>query len=210
MRAKKKAFLSWILLLLVATLMSGVSCAQAPHPGEPSLTDETPSLVATSPAAPRPTPPLQATWEALDSGDTAEEFTTAMGMLNTLLLEQEGDTFAGLWLLPTTPIRAAVAFIGDGATTLRPYLTGNPYADRVEIRAADNSYRVLEQVKIDLFKRVTSLGIEAEAYVDVAANQVVINVRSRQATLAALEQAGVELPTYVNVVEVQQGGTPEP
>lgn len=191
-------------LLLLAACASCVRAPAALNP-QPAATAETPrSIPATSPAL-----ALRATWEALDPNSPRESFNWAMGALNGILTESEPDSFAGLWILPTSPERAAVAFTKAGAETLQPYLEGLPYADRIEVRTAEHSLQALQQTKLDLFQRVTDLGFEAIASTDVPTNRVVIEVLAREEVLAALEREGITLPPYVEFVEIEGMVTPE-
>jgi hypothetical protein len=52
------------------------------------------------------------------------------------LEQNEGGTFAGLWIQHEPAYRVRVAFNRDGEETIRPYVGGTPLAGLIKVRAA--------------------------------------------------------------------------
>lgn len=129
--------------------------------------------------------------------------------LQSGLIENERDSFAGLWIQHEPEYRFVVLFTRDGEEKIQPYIEGEPWADVVEVRnGASATLAELEAAQADAECIVRDLGAIAQSGINQQENRVELEVRDRTRLEAALREAGARLPERVEVIEVT--AMPEP
>lgn len=129
--------------------------------------------------------------------------------LQEALMENEAETFAGLWLQHEPAFRIVVAFTENGEQTMAPYLETFPYADLVEIRTHQYSLAQLQAAQQEAHNTLQELGIGANSGISVQENQVYLEIGNPDLLREELEAAGVELPETVTVRAMELGQPPE-
>jgi hypothetical protein len=100
----------------------------------------------------------------------------SIGDLGEVLEQQEGDTFAGLYIDHVPEYRLVVQFTRDGAETIRPYVRGQPFEPIVRVEVAEYTWSQLLQ---DIRGIRSELGVGTYALdVDVPTNRVLVEVLS--------------------------------
>jgi hypothetical protein len=120
--------------------------------------------------------------------------------LPAALMEEEAETFAGLWWEHEPAFRVVVAFTRGGEETIRPYLENQPFADLVDVR--DDyaySYHTLRAKQQEAAALLEQLAVGAASYVDVADNRVYLEVGNPDLFREELTTAGLALPEAVAV-----------
>ena len=131
--------------------------------------------------------------------------------LRAELEEKERDTFAGLWIQHTPKYRIVVRFTRDGEETIQRYIAGHPHADIVEVRGADLTRAELEAILYRASHVVDALPSSGGAKglsVNVKENRAEVWVDDRAVFEAALQEAGLQLPEHVVVLELGERGNP--
>ncbi len=123
-----------------------------------------------------------------------------IGDLQVALTANEPETFAGLWIDHEPEYRLVVQFTRDGEQTIRPYLEGKPWADRVEVRAAQATLASLEAAMAETMRVLQTLDLNVIAALNVKENRVEVIVIDRAWFEAELDKAGVQLPEHVELV----------
>ncbi len=170
---------------------------------------------------PTPTPPIQRATPTLEISDALRRDAQAMaedmdipvaealrrvkyqddiGNLQAALTANEPETFAGLWIEHQPEYRIVVQFTRDGEQTIRPYLEGKPWADRVEVRAAEATLASLEAALAETMQVLQALDLNVIAALNVQENRVEVIVIDRAWFEAELDKAGVQLPEHVELV----------
>jgi len=167
---------------------------------------------------PDPTPDIVTEEEALqfdaslyaeDQDITIEEaierlsLQSDVGKLDALLTENEKETFAGLWIQHEPYYAIIVAFTEGGQQTIHKYVAPGPLASAIEIRTFDTTLAELRGSQVSISDELQELGIRHASGINVFNNQVEIYVLDIKAADEALNQAGIELPDYVTLVEVR-------
>jgi len=193
---------TWRLFSLVVVLLAG--CAA---PGASSKPTPTPS---TQPATPtlEISDALRRDAQAMaeDMGIPVDEALRRMqyqddiGNLQVALTAEQAETFAGLWIEHQPEYRIVVQFTRDGEQTIRPYLEGKPWADRVEVRAAGTTLASLEAAMAETMQVLQALDLKVIAALNVQENRVEVIVIDRAWFEAELDKAGVQLPEHVELV----------
>lgn len=134
----------------------------------------------------------------------------AVDGLEPALIEQEGDTFAGLWIQHTPQFRIVVAFTRDGEETIQPYIEDKPFADLVEVRTADATFEELKAAEEATYLALRDLDLDVlvGSLIDVTENRVELLVTDRVRFDAALQEADIQLPDHVVVVTKDELDTP--
>ena len=189
------------ILLLVVLLM-----ACSPGGAEPELLE---TAVPTQEINP------DAQAYADDLGVSAEEASRrlalqdSIGELGASLQTNEADSFAGLWVEHEPEYKVVVAFVGDGASVIRPYLTDH-FVDEIEIRVAQYTLAELEAAQRDAFAIVEQLEpLSIAGSLDVKTNQVTFTVGNPDLFLEAVAEAGYTLPPMVVVEPIDPENIPE-
>ena len=176
----------------VATLALAVLVAGC---GSPSI-PETPISGATTPThelveggldvlSPEESLRVDAESYAKQFGVTLEEaierlqFQEGIGELNAALQANEADTFGGLWIEHEADYRIVALFTRNGKQTIRPYLAGKPFAQRVEVRKARYTLAELETIYAQASTRVAKLDFDVNVSLDVSGNRVEVTVSDR-------------------------------
>ena len=128
-----------------------------------------------------------------------------IGELQAALAEQERDTFAGLWLEHTPEYRVVVRFTRGGEETMRPYLEGSPLAAIVEVRPADATLDELLGAMEAATAALRDLGVRGYTVVDIQGNRVQLHVADAAQFADALRNAGLALPSSVEVLQAEAG-----
>ena len=131
----------------------------------------------------------------------------AIGELNGMLVNNESETFGGLWIDNESPeYKAIAAFTSDGEATVAPYAEELGLTDMVEVRTVDTSLadlRTIQAEATDLAQSV--LGIRAASATMVQKNRVEIYVANPDALEKALKKADKRLHPKVDVVKMPPG-----
>lgn len=124
-----------------------------------------------------------------------------IGELNKKLFENEGDTFAGLWIQHKPYYRIMISFTHDGEATLRSYVWNTSLADIVELHEATVTLRDLETVRFEAAHIANELGIPASSAISVSTNRAELYVLNSRTFEEELAKARIQLPNYVEVIE---------
>ena len=131
----------------------------------------------------------------------------SVGSLEGALVDNESDTFGGLWIQHEPEFRIVARFTQDGESTVRPYVTGEALSGLVDVRAADSTLKELEAAQDDVMTTVDGLGVQAESEIDVIGNRVKLFVVDKAGLESALTEAGEQLPNKVDIVAVDELST---
>ena len=123
------------------------------------------------------------------------------------LMENESDTFGGMWIQNEPSYHIYVLFTRDGEATLRKYTANGPLASAIEVRTAKASPKELATDQSRAESISHSLDIQVDAEIDIIANQVDLYVTDAAQYLAALRNANLSLPP--NVVLYNAQGQPQ-
>lgn len=122
--------------------------------------------------------------------------------LEQRLRNNEGNTFAGLWIQQAPEYRFIVIFTENGERTMRPYVEGEPFADLLEVRSgARATFAQLHDAQEKAMRVVDGLDMVAGSGVNLRKNRAEVYVTDRAQLEAALRKADARLPEYVAVVE---------
>ncbi|MFW5942998.1 MAG: hypothetical protein ACOCXI_14445, partial [Chloroflexota bacterium] len=190
-------------IFLLTTIIIVLLAACAPPAVEPE------AAPSPSPTALDPDDPFvqDAQTYAEDQGISLEEAVSRMNVqqalgesgLQSALMQNEADTFAGLWIEHEPAYRIVVAFTEDGEQTIQPYLDGLEFADLVEVRSHRFTYAQLQSAQQETMQQLNELGIGASSGIDVQENRVTLTVGNPALLEEEFEQAGFELPEPVDV-----------
>jgi hypothetical protein len=131
-----------------------------------------------------------------------------IGELNARLEQEEGETFAGLWIQHEPVYRVVTAFTRDGEATIQPYIRGKSWAGLVEVRHFQHSLQELLLAQAQIHQAAAGLKIPLNSGVMVMENRVVVDAANPELLLEELEQAGVRLPDAVRVISTYTGSPP--
>ena len=128
----------------------------------------------------------------------------AVDGLEAALIEQEGDTFAGLWIQHEPEFRIVVAFTRDGEETIQPYIEDKPFADVVEVRTADATLEELKAAEEATYLALCDLDLDVlvGSLINVTKNRVELLVTDQAKFDAALRKADIQLLKRVVAVTV--------
>lgn len=189
----RRMCLLWIALAILVTVPAGLSTAQTPDGAKP-LGEEARIV--------------DAQWYAFTYKVSLEEALRRLQLqddidgLEPALIEQEGETFAGLWIQHTPQFRIVVAFTRNGQETIRPYIEGQPWAEWIEVRPAVVTLAELEAIQDMAVHVLARLGVRADSLIDVVRNHVEVRVTDEVQLNVALQRAGLALPDHVVVTQV--------
>ena len=128
----------------------------------------------------------------------------AIGELNGMLVNNESETFGGLWIDNESPeYKAIAAFTSDGEATVALYAEELGLAGMVEVRTVDTSLadlRTIQAEATNLAQGVLGIGVASD--ISVQKNRVEIYVANPDALDKALKKAGKSLHSKVDVVEI--------
>lgn len=123
--------------------------------------------------------------------------------LQPALVDNEQDTFAGLWIQQRPEYRVVELFTRDGEETIQPYSEGKRWADTVEVRnGASATLAELKAEQAEAGRIVRDLGISFGGGIRQQENRVEIDVLNRVKFDAVLREANAWLPEHVVVFEV--------
>lgn len=200
---------TFILMVLWLAVFVLTSCTGSEPPaGEPAAVNST-AEPTVRPTVDLDDPAVQdALQYAEDMGISPEEAVSRMEVqqalgdsgLESALMANEADTFAGLWLQYEPEYRVVVAFTRDGEETIQPYVEDESFADFVDVR---NDYRYtlaeLQEAQQQGMQTLQDLGIAASSGIDVQENEVTLTVGNPALLQEELEAAGLALPEPVVV-----------
>jgi hypothetical protein len=149
--------------------------------------------------------PTAATPDA--SGSATASASTLDALISHLAVEleqNEGNTFAGLWIQQEPAYRIVVAFTRDGEETIRPYVAGTPLDGLIEVRTATATLAELEAAQQEVHRLLDGLGLSVASGINVQENRVELYVTDRPLFEATLQEAHVVLPEQVVVVTVYE------
>lgn len=127
-----------------------------------------------------------------------------VGELGALLEQEEGGTFAGLWIEREPRYQVVVAFTRDGEETIRPYIEGGSLAGQIEVRSADVTYIELQNTQKLAHHLVDPLGLSTSSSIDIQESHVELYVTDEARFEAALKEADVTLPEDVVVIAIYE------
>lgn len=128
-----------------------------------------------------------------------------IGGLNAILLENEPETFAGLWLEHTPEFRVFARFTKNGERTLRNYTKGGSLEGLVEVVPAEISLVELQEELSTTSSALEKLSFNVVASLNVITNRVEVYVTDVDWFEKQLSQAGISLPEHT--IMVLQPGT---
>ncbi|GAB4581615.1 MAG: S1 family peptidase [Anaerolineales bacterium] len=146
---------------------------------------------------------------SLDEAVKRLQFQDIAGDLEAKLIENEADTFAGMWVENTPKFLFVVLFTRNGQETINTYIP-QALSGMVEVRTAKVSLTQLEQTQKEAHASISNLGIPVESDINVFKNRVEIYVTvADQGKLnEAVESGKVQLPDEVILIPVQEMGKP--
>lgn len=199
--------------LLVVALLTFSGCGVAAH----DALDGTRTTLSQQPT-PFPDAPLPSEAEhfARTLHITPEEAFRRMqleddiGQLNTTLLREEPETYAGLWIQHEPVYRVVVSFTRDGEERVQPYVSGTPLEAEIEVRQAAVSYARLQAVEEETHRLLGPLGLPYASTINVVTNQVELSVTDRARFERQLADVGLTLPDHVTITTLPAQANPSP
>jgi hypothetical protein len=150
----------FVACLLIVTFIAGItSVVTSQEDNPPSIQGTTEPVVL----SPREALEKDARWYADRFGVSVEEavhrleLQEPIGNLGAMLVEQERETFAGLWVQNEPEYRVIVAFTANGEQTIQPYIAGQPYQASIEVRTVAHTLYELETTNEAIFTEITTL-----------------------------------------------------
>lgn len=227
---KKKFIRTFALIVVVAAVMAlgGAVFAAPPGPGggpDPDGEGTGPVGNVASDGSPETGPGdgsntintdalgMDAKAYAADYGVTVEEarrrltLQGSVGSLEEALVDNESDTFGGLWIQHEPEFRIVARFTQGGESTVRPYVTDEALSGLVDVQTADSTLDDLEAAQDKAMMTVDEFGIPAESEIDVIGNRVKLFVVNRTGLDSSLAKPDVELPDEVDIVTVNELST---
>ena len=131
----------------------------------------------------------------------------SVGPIQKDLIDNESDTFAGLWIQHEPTHRIIARFTREGEATIRPYVTGGPLAGLVDVRTADATLNELKAAQNSAMTKSRDVSVPVESEIDVIGNRVKLFVVDKAGLESALTEAGEQLPNKVDVVKVDELST---
>lgn len=95
-----------------------------------------------------------------------------IGELNLELTNNEGETFAGLWIQHQPKYRVVVMFTRDGEATLESYVQNGLLAGLVEAQTARTTLKDLEVTQSQVVQAVSALEIRTSSAINIPNNRV--------------------------------------
>jgi hypothetical protein len=138
------------------------------------------------------------------------EMQDTIGILGATLEEQEGATFAGLWVQYEPEYRVVVAFTQNGEQTIRPYVENTSLAGLIEIQPAEATLAELHTAQREAAILLNALEFPAASEINVHANQVELFVTDRLLFEASLLEAQAHLPDHVIAITIYEPLNDEP
>jgi hypothetical protein len=130
--------------------------------------------------------------------------------LESRLMKNERETFAGLWIRHKPDYRIVVWFTEGGEETIRRYIEGDPNSSLVVVRnGADATLAELMTTQEAAIRVAEEVGVPADSDINIRKNRAELYVTDRQGFCDALREAGLWLPEYVVVIEVERLATPD-
>jgi hypothetical protein len=128
----------------------------------------------------------------------------SIGLLQEQLINNESDTFAGLWIQHEPSYRLVVAFTREGEATLASYIAGTSLEEIVEIRPADVTYKELQTIQVQVSRLLEPLVIPVSSGINIQENIVDVYVTDMAAFEAGLQAHGIQLPPHVNITTLYE------
>lgn len=166
-------------------------------------------------------PPSDPTGPHLDSAQAlemdAQAYATAMGIskrealrrlllqpkigeLQLQLIQNEPESFAGLYIQNTPQYRVIVLFTRNGAKTIQQYIAGGPLEGIVDVKLAQASLATLETEQNRVMALTRRLKLPAHTGRNVADNVVEVYVRDTGQFTSAIKEVGETLSPSVRLV----------
>lgn len=123
------------------------------------------------------------------------------GDLEAKLVENESETFAGLWLEHSPAFRVVVQFT-EANKDISAYVIPE-LAEVVEVRTAKVALSVLEADQLAAMAAADKAGIPAESEINVQANAVELYVVDRSRLDSAVAEGRLQLPPTVQVTTIE-------
>lgn len=136
---------------------------------------------------------------SLDEAHRRLEVQGLVGGLNARLESEAASTFAGMVVQHTPTYRVVARFTTDPAATLRRFIRGTPLEGVVEAELAVLPYTTLVDLIPQAMAVARTVGIDANAAADVAANEVVLFVLDAGPLETAIRAGVVRLPARVRI-----------
>ncbi|MFC1878552.1 S1 family peptidase [Chloroflexota bacterium] len=132
-----------------------------------------------------------------------------VGELDAELAGKEYETYAGLWIQHTPEFRIIVQFTQGDLETIRPYIEHEELVDIIEVRKANVPLVNLKVTQDTILYKTRDLSIPVESGINVFENHVELYVKEPSQLDAALQKSGIQLPSNVLVVRVDELSTNE-
>jgi hypothetical protein len=139
-----------------------------------------------------------------DEAETCSESTIreAFAWLEYRLIENEPETFAGLYVEYTPRFHFVVLFTRDAEKTIKPYIPEG-MDNCIEVRIVTVSYLTLLSAQSTVATTLMSLGITSESAVYVIENNVEFYVTDLAPVEKAIHDGILSVPSYVEIIKVE-------
>jgi antitoxin component of RelBE/YafQ-DinJ toxin-antitoxin module len=124
-----------------------------------------------------------------------------IGELNRELTEEEGETFAGLWIQHQPEYRVIVMFTRDSETILQSYVRDRALAGLVEAHTTHTTLKELETARSQAVQTVSNLGIRVSSAINIPNNRAELYVLDPAQLTESLRKTNTRLPDNVDVVK---------
>ena len=177
--------------------LDAVACNLMPKPTPiPTTTPPTPAVLVTDAKA-----YVAMMCVDMDEAIRRLNLQNEIGELNRQLSENEGNTFAGLWIQHQPHYRIMIRFTRDGEATLQSYVRNTSLVDIVELHQATATLTELETVRSEAALIANELGIRASSAINVSTNQAELYVLDPTELDEQLSKANIQLPENVEVIQ---------
>ncbi len=146
-----------------------------------------------------------AAYYAEDMGVSQEEaerrlaFQDTIGEIQPLLVADLADSFGGLWVEHQPEYRIVIALTQGDASTIKPYIASQAWADEVEVVSVRYTLERLIADQETAVAAAQQIKVPVSAAVDVINNRVELWVGNPGLFLEELTQSGLTLPESVVV-----------
>lgn len=128
--------------------------------------------------------------------------------MESILEENEPETFSGLWIQHEPVYCIAIAFTRDGEETIKKYVAEN-LTQYVQVRMVEYSFQELENAQLEGMSALRNLGILFDSAIYVQYNYVEFDVTDRTEIDKAIAGGRLTIPECVRIVVIGGLATPQ-
>ncbi|MEW5871318.1 MAG: hypothetical protein AB1894_18745 [Chloroflexota bacterium] len=127
-----------------------------------------------------------------------------IGDLNAQLIDNEKDTFAGLWIEHQPDYRVVVRLTQAAESIVLSYIADSTLANIIDLSPAETNLQELEESQTQITQICNKLGIICNSSINIKENLVELFVTDSTYLETTLQTTQTQLPSNVKVMEVSE------